>query len=97
VARQLEGVFVAQLYQAMRASVPRQEGIVSGGTGEEMFTALMDQHLAAETPEHWASGLADAIHRQLRGRALAGLPDDPAGAATAIAAPAPTPDPIAAR
>ncbi len=62
---QLEGVFVQQLYKAMRESVPQQEGIVSGGTGEEMFTALMDQHLAAETPRHWERGLSDALYRQL--------------------------------
>lgn len=64
-ALQMEGVFVQQLYKAMRESVPQEEGIVSGGVGEEMFTALMDQHLAAETPEHWERGLADALYRQL--------------------------------
>ncbi len=62
---QLEGVFVQQLYKAMRESVPQQEGIVSGGAGEEMFTALMDQHLAAETPRHWERGLSEALYRQL--------------------------------
>lgn len=61
----LEGVFVQQLYKAMRESVPQDEGIISGGTGEEMFTALMDQHLAAETPRHWERGLSDALYRQL--------------------------------
>jgi Rod binding domain-containing protein len=62
---QLEGVFVQQLYKAMRESIPQEEGIVSGGAGEELFTALMDQHLAAETPKHWERGLADALYRQL--------------------------------
>ncbi len=61
----LEGVFVQQLYKAMRESVPQQEGIVSGGAGEDMFTALMDQHLAAETPKHWERGLSEALYRQL--------------------------------
>lgn len=61
----LEGVFVQQLYKAMRESVPQQEGIVSGGAGEDMFTALMDQHIAAETPKHWERGLSDALYRQL--------------------------------
>jgi flagellar protein FlgJ len=64
-ASQLEGVFVQQLYKAMRDSVPQGEGIVSGGTGEEMFTALMDQHLAADTPRHWERGLTAALYRQL--------------------------------
>lgn len=63
---QLEGVFVQQLYKAMRESVPQQEGIVTGGAGEDMFTALMDQHLAAETPKQWERGIAQALYRQLR-------------------------------
>ncbi len=79
---QLEGVFVQQLYKAMRDSVPQQEGIVSGGAGEDIFTSLMDQHLAAETPKHWERGLSDALYRQLSKQATAmpTLPDaaDPA-------------------
>lgn len=67
-AKQLEGLFVQQMYKAMRETVPQQEGIVSGGAGEDMFTGLMDQHLAAETPSHWGGGLAEALYRQLRGR-----------------------------
>lgn len=85
-AQNLEGMFVQQLFKAMRESVPQQEGIVSGGTGEDIFTGLLDQHLAAETPKHWNGGLSDAIYRQMR----RGLPDD------AIApAPAPIIDPPA--
>ena len=54
VAGQLEGVFV------------QQEGTVSGGNGEDIFTSLMDEHLAAETPKHWEGGLGEALYRQLR-------------------------------
>lgn len=75
-ARQLEGLFVQQLFKVMRETVPQQEGIVSGGAGEEMFTSLMDQHIAAETPSQWEGGLAEALYRQLRGR----LPADPSTA-----------------
>lgn len=67
-AKQLEGLFVQQLFKVMRETVPQQEGIVSGGAGEEMFTSLMDQHLAAETPTQWEGGMAEALYRQLRGR-----------------------------
>ena len=80
-AQQLEGVFVQQLYKSMRDTVPQQEGIVSGGAGEDIFTGLMDQHLAAETPKHWEGGLSDALYRQLR----RGLPSDASAAATAAA------------
>jgi peptidoglycan hydrolase FlgJ len=62
----MEGLFVAQLFKAMRATVPQQEGFVSGGAGEEIFTSLMDEHLAAETPNQWEGGLAEALYRQLR-------------------------------
>ena len=78
-AQQLEGVFVQQLYKTMRDTVPQQEGIVSGGAGEEIFTGLLDQHLAAETPKHWETGLSDALYRQLR----RGLPVDSSAAASA--------------
>jgi flagellar protein FlgJ len=65
-AQNLEGMFVQQLFKAMRETVPQQEGIVSGGAGEDIFTGLLDQHLAAETPKHWEGGLSDAIYRQMR-------------------------------
>jgi flagellar protein FlgJ len=67
-AGQLEGVFVEQLYKAMRATVP-QDGTFGGGSGEEMFTGLLDEHLAAETPREWRHGLGEALYHQLRGPA----------------------------
>lgn len=73
-ARQLEGLFVQQLFKALRESVPQQDGIVSANAGEEMFTGLLDQHLAAETPLQWNGGLAEAIYRQMRDRAATAPP-----------------------
>jgi len=66
VAGQLEGVFVLQLFKAMRDTVPQEEGIVSGGSGEDIFNSLMDEHLAAETPKHWEGSLGQALYRQLQ-------------------------------
>lgn len=63
----LQGLFVQQLFKAMRDTVPQNEGIVSGGSGEDLFTSLMDQHVAAETPTRWEGGIGDALYRQLRG------------------------------
>jgi flagellar protein FlgJ len=70
-ARDLEGLFVQQLFKAMRETVPEGEGIVSGGAGEDIFTGLLDEHLAAETPKQWQSGIAEALYRQLRGTGAA--------------------------
>ncbi len=95
VARQMEGVFVQELYKAMRATVPQQEGAVAGGAGEELFTGLMDQHLATETPEAWGRGLGEAIYQHLRGRLTSSSPEVPT---PAVSTPAlPTPASLAAR
>jgi flagellar protein FlgJ len=67
VTHQLEGVFVQQLFKAMRETVPQDEGVLTGGSGQDMFTGLLDEHLAAETPQQWNSGLGEALFRQLRG------------------------------
>lgn len=64
-ASDLEGLFVSQMFKAMRSTVPTDEGVVSGGSGEEIFTGLMDEHLAAETPSHWGGGISEALYRQL--------------------------------
>lgn len=66
VAQQLEGAFVEQLFKAMRETVP-EGGLTNGGSGEEIFSSLMDQHLATEVPTQWESGLGAALVRQLRG------------------------------
>ncbi len=73
-AQALEGLFVQQLFKAMRDTVPQQDGIVSGGAGEDIFTSLMDEHLATETPKQWEGGLAEALYRQLRGPEQAAAP-----------------------
>jgi len=65
VSHQLEGVFVQQMYKSMRSTVP-SGGITDGGAGEEMFTGLLDEHVAADTPMKWKHGLSESIFRQLK-------------------------------
>lgn len=65
--RQLEGVFVQQLFKAMRETVP-SEGMFSGGAGEEMFNGMLDEHLAELVPAQWNSPLGAALLRELQGR-----------------------------
>jgi flagellar protein FlgJ len=65
--QQLESVFVQQLFKAMRDTVPR-DGITNGGTGEEMFSGMLDEALAAAVPPTATSSLTEALMRQLRPR-----------------------------
>jgi flagellar protein FlgJ len=64
VAGRFEGVFVEQLFKAMRETVP-QDGELSGGAGEEVFTSLLDEHVAGEAPQQWHRGVGDAIVSRL--------------------------------
>jgi peptidoglycan hydrolase FlgJ len=66
-AQELEGLFVQQLLKAMRETVPR-DGVVDGGTGEEIFTGLLDQHLSTQVGSGWERGLGAALYRQLQSR-----------------------------
>ena len=65
VAKQLEGVFVQQLFKAMRETVPT-DGLMNGGAGEEIFTSLMDEGIAGHVPSHWDRGIGESLYRQLR-------------------------------
>jgi peptidoglycan hydrolase FlgJ len=77
-AKQLEGVFVEQLFKAMRETVP-DGGFLSGGAGEEIFTGMLDQQFASVAPEQWQTrGLAEALYRQLRSQLQASSNSDPA-------------------
>ena len=59
-ASQLEGLFVRQLFAAMRDTVPTG-GPLSGGAGEEMFTAMLHEHLADAVPARWDRGIAASV------------------------------------
>jgi flagellar protein FlgJ len=87
-AADLQGMFVQQLFKSMRDSVPKDSGLVDQSQGEELFTGLMDERLAADTGSRWHRGLGDAIYRALRSRA--GLDEAPAAPASVPPASAPT-------
>lgn len=67
LSRELEAVFVNQLFQAMRASVP-QNDLVGHAPGEEMFTSIMDERLASEAAQRMRGGLGESLYRQLARR-----------------------------
>lgn len=68
-ANDLQGLFVQQLYKTMRESVSNEGGIVERSQGEEVFSGLMDERLAADTGTRWHRGLGDAIYRAIRQKA----------------------------
>ncbi len=70
--RQLEAVFVQQMFKAMRESVP-DEG-QSGGSAEQIFTGMLDEKLSESVPAAWnGGGLESAMMRQFR----SALPTEP--------------------
>lgn len=60
-AHQLEGVFLAQLFQAMRATVPAD----GAGQAEQQFQAMLDDTLAGQATLRTERGLGEALYRQL--------------------------------
>jgi flagellar protein FlgJ len=64
--RDFEAVFVQEMFKAMRSTVP-DGGLLDAGRSEEIFTGLLDEHVAGLTARRDGSGLADALYRQLTG------------------------------
>jgi Rod binding domain-containing protein len=69
----LESAFVQELYKVMRETVP-EGGITSGGSGEAIFSGMLDQHVAEVTAGDMERGLGRALYDQLRG--AAGIPEE---------------------
>lgn len=69
-AQALEGLFMNQLFAAMRASVPT-DGILEKGPGEELFGSMLDQHVAdaaaaaSAGPHDLSASLFDALRHRL--------------------------------
>jgi flagellar protein FlgJ len=64
-AKQLEGVFIEQLFAAMRSTVP-EGGLIDGGSAEDIFNSMLDQYLADQLAASWDRGIGMAIYHQLR-------------------------------
>jgi Rod binding domain-containing protein len=62
-SHQLEGIFLGQLFQAMRQTVPQADGETS--EAQQMFTSMLDDQLAAKAADQLQRGLGEAIYRQL--------------------------------
>ena len=58
----LEGMFLRQLFNAMRETVPADADTSAGGS---MFTGMLDDTLADRAATQMRRGLGEAIYRQL--------------------------------
>jgi flagellar protein FlgJ len=63
----LEAVFINEMLKTMRSSTVPEGGVLSGGTGEEIFSGLLDEHLAGTAAQRLEQGLGAALYRRLRG------------------------------
>lgn len=66
-ARLLEGIFLAQLYRAMRATVPT-DGAIESSAGLGLFTEMLDDKIAEAGVSRGESTLSRALYEQLRSR-----------------------------
>jgi flagellar protein FlgJ len=64
ISRELEGVFLRQLLQAMRATIP-EGGFCESSTGREVFNSLLDEQLASLAAQRMQKGIGEALYRQL--------------------------------
>jgi Rod binding domain-containing protein len=64
---EMEGVFLRQLFQAMRDTVP-QTDLFGNSPGQDTFTQLLDDRLAADAAQKMHRGLGEALYRQLSRR-----------------------------
>lgn len=63
----LEGVFVNELFKAMRDTVP-QDGLLSADPGQDLFAGMLDERLAAVYSQRAHGGIGEALYRQLSRR-----------------------------
>lgn len=64
----LEGLFVNELFKAMRATLPEEGGILGSAPGQDLFQGMMDEKVATLYAGKSDHGIGDALYRQLSRR-----------------------------
>ena len=64
---ELESLFVYQLLKVLRDTVPKS-GFISGGKAEELYTSMLDIHLAKDLSRKGEIGLSSIVVDQLGGK-----------------------------
>ncbi len=62
----MESLFLNQLFQAMRASVPQESA--TDGPAADVFTGMLDEQIAGLSAGHSPRGLGEALYHQLARR-----------------------------
>jgi len=60
----MESLFIFYLLKEMRATIPKT-GFISGGRGEEIYTAMLDSQLAKELAAERGIGLSPLLFESL--------------------------------
>jgi Rod binding domain-containing protein len=84
-AHALEGLFLNQLFQAMRETVPEDQGLAAA-PGQGMIQSLMDERLADTAAQRMEHGIGEALYRQLARRLPLEVGGDAAKGPASIAA-----------
>ena len=64
-AVQMESLFIYQMFQAMRRTVPEPQGFFERSNAERIFTEMLDEEKANIMASAGGIGIADAIYREL--------------------------------
>ena len=70
ISHELEGLFLRQLFEAMRATLP-EGGLCERSAGHEVFASLLDEQLASLAAQRMQKGIGEALYRQLSQRLTA--------------------------
>ena len=63
-AKDFEAVFLYQVLKQMRNTIHKEE-MFHGGTGEDLFSDMMDEEIARTMASRGSSGIGEAIYQQL--------------------------------
>lgn len=67
LSKEFEAIFVNQMIKAMRKTIMKT-GLITGGTGEEIFTEMLDMEYSKALSDNSSLGLATKIYEQLSGK-----------------------------
>jgi flagellar protein FlgJ len=65
----MESLFIYYMLKEMRATVPKT-GLMSGGKSEEIYTSMLDSHMAKELSRAGGIGLSSILLNQIGGDSI---------------------------